>query len=150
MTVSRHAWKASTPGGSQFDSFSLSQGPSPQQELREWSQSSPHSYRWRVQGCQEAPLRGWKIWGDDPGRRPCVFAAPLLDQDAALHVFRVPNWTPGWGCRKRFQRSLRTRVWTPFFLMSWAVWILNHFPMISNLYEFRWFRWYFTSSFFYQ
>ncbi len=43
MTVYQHARKASTPGGAQFDSFNLYQGPSPgsspQQELHEWAQS---------------------------------------------------------------------------------------------------------------
>jgi hypothetical protein len=43
MSASQHAQKASTPRGARFDSFSLSQGPSPQQELHKCSQSSPHT-----------------------------------------------------------------------------------------------------------
>ncbi len=49
MAVSQHARKASTPRGAQFDSISRSQGSPPKQELHEWSQSSQHSHRWRVQ-----------------------------------------------------------------------------------------------------
>jgi hypothetical protein len=56
MTVFQHALKASTPGGAQFDSFILSQRPSPQQELHEWGQSSPHSYRWRLPGASKNRL----------------------------------------------------------------------------------------------
>ncbi len=50
MTVSQHAWKASTPRGVQFDSFSRSQEPPPKQELHEWSPRSLFSHRWRVPG----------------------------------------------------------------------------------------------------
>jgi hypothetical protein len=55
MTVSQHASKASIPGGAQFDSFSLSQGHSPQQELHEWGQNSLHNYRRMVAGAS----RNW-------------------------------------------------------------------------------------------
>jgi hypothetical protein len=47
MAVFQHDWKASTPRGAQFDSFSRSQGPPQKQELHGWTL---HSHRWRVPG----------------------------------------------------------------------------------------------------
>ncbi len=60
MAVSQHAWKASTPRGTQFDRFSRSQGPPPKQELHRWSQSSPHSHRWKVPGASRNRLASVK------------------------------------------------------------------------------------------
>jgi hypothetical protein len=48
--------------------------------------------------CQEGTLRGRRILGE----RPCVFRAPQLGKETALHVPWVPNWTPGWGYRTSF------------------------------------------------
>jgi hypothetical protein len=58
MAVSQHVWKASTPRGAQFDSFS--QGTPPKRELHGWSQSSPHSHWWRVPGASRNRLASVK------------------------------------------------------------------------------------------
>ncbi len=95
----------------------------PQQELHEWDQC----YRWRVQSAQEIghPLSRRPTSRPDNGGwlGSCVFTAPLLGQEAALHVSRDINWTLGWDYRKQFQCSLRPRAavqstWTPFWRTS--------------------------------
>jgi hypothetical protein len=100
-------------------------------------------------GCQVPQEIGYPLstkptsWPENMGERPCVFTAQPLGQEAAVHVFKILNWTPGWGSIKQFQHSLRTQAavlstQTPFFGLSWAACgTLNHFPMISNLDEFR-------------
>ncbi len=77
---------------------SRSQGPSPKQELHEWSQSSPHSHRWRVPGASRYRLASVKrstSWPENMGERLCLCTAPLLSQEAALHVPRVQVGPPG-------------------------------------------------------
>ncbi len=109
LTVSQHAQKASTPGGAQFESFSLSQGPPPEQELHEWSQSSLYRYPWRVPVASRNRLPSVKkvktSWPENMGERLCVFMAPLFGQEAALHVSRVPNWTPGEAVENKFNAA---------------------------------------------
>ncbi len=144
MTVTPHTRKASAPGGAQFDSFSLSQGPAPQKELHEWGQSSPHSYRWRVPGAsrnrlprQEGPLRGRKIWESDPAylRRRCWAKR--------LHFRSLePQIGPaGEAAENNFNAAcgLRQLCWVHGCLFFWTVmsclWYLKPF---SNDFKFRW------------
>ena len=68
MTVSQHARKESTSGGAQFDSFSLSQGPTTTRVAR---MESEFNAKLQVEGarclkksatlCQEGPLSGRRI-----------------------------------------------------------------------------------------
>ncbi len=87
-------------GGAQFDSFSLYQGPPPEQELHEWvysiklvrvhewSQSSLHIYGWRVPGASRNRLPSVKkanFVAREYGGATLRFTAPLLGQEPALH-----------------------------------------------------------------
>ncbi len=108
----QHARKALILRGAQFDSFSLSQGLLPEQELHEWSQNSQHSYLWRVPGASRNWLPSVKkahfvaggpgatlcIYGDVVGPRGpaqarvggrglTLFAPPAI----ALHLFLVSS-----------------------------------------------------------
>ncbi len=57
MAVSQHAQKALDPGVAHFDSFSLSQEPSPRWVLHEWGQRAQHSYWLREPGAS----RNWPL-----------------------------------------------------------------------------------------
>jgi hypothetical protein len=85
MALSQYTRKASAPRGAQFDSFRRSQGPLPKQELQGWSQSSPHSHRWRVPGA----LRN---------RLASVAKAHFVDVEyggATLRIYGAAVWPRG-------------------------------------------------------
>ncbi len=85
-------------------------------------------------GCQvpqemdQPLLRRPTSWPENMGERLC-FLWRRWGQEAALTVFRVPNWTPGWGCIKQFQRSLWPRA---AVLSTWKCFLDCHeLPIVS-------------------
>ncbi len=153
MAVFQRARKASTPRGAQFDSFSRSQGPLPKQELHGWSQSSPHSHRWRVPGASRNRLASVKkahnVAGEYGGATLRIYGAAVGPRGRTSRV-KSPNWTPGPSCRKQYQRSLWplaavlstwTRFWTVWFcavtIMSCLLYLIS-FSNDLNLGKFRW------------
>jgi hypothetical protein len=101
-TVSGHARTAFAPGVTQFDSFSLSQRPSPRQELHELGQKTPAQLL--VEGargieklatpCQEDTLRGGRIRGHGPAHLGYCASRPHF---TCLEAQIGPH---GWGCKK--------------------------------------------------
>jgi hypothetical protein len=139
MAVSQHDREASTPRGAQFDSFSRSQGPPQNQELHGWSPSSPHSHRWRVPGLSRNRLASVKkahfVAGEYGGATLRIYGVAVGPRGRTYCV-QSPNWTPGWGCRKEFQRSLWSQAavlstWTRFldchelFVSSDTAWLYD-------------------------
>jgi hypothetical protein len=76
-------------------------------------------------------------WPQNMGERPWVSTATLGQEDS-LHVFRIPNRTPGWGCRNQFQCSrLRTHS---AVLSTWTRFLDCHeLPVVPET-TFQWFQ----------
>ncbi len=52
------------------------------------------------------PLSKWPTsWPENMGEPPYVFMAQLLGQEAALRVFRAPNWNPGEAAENNFNAA---------------------------------------------
>ena len=97
LTVSEHARKASVPGVAQFGSYSLCQGLSHD----ECSMNGASGHRIVASGaCHVLREFGYTLsrrhtsWPEKMGTTPCVCRTPQVGKGTALHVSRVPNWTP--------------------------------------------------------
>ncbi len=123
MNASEHARQAPAPGAAQFERCSMCRGPSHD----EFCMNGASRHRTVTDGeCQVLREIGYTLstrqtsWPENMGTAICVFRAPL-GKGTALHVSRVPNWTP----RVRLQKTISTQqvasgccaecAWIPFF-----------------------------------
>ncbi len=126
--MSQHALKSLAPGVAQFNSFSLSQRPTPRRVLHEncheWVKRTKYSCLWRVSGAWTGKMdhhltrrhsfRGRKIWaGDDPaylGSSGSAKRSHSTCQEAQSLKLNPGGWGRrrcGWGRRRCGRRRPR-------------------------------------------
>jgi hypothetical protein len=146
MAVSQHARKTQAPGVAQFDSFSLSQGPSSRRVLHEVGPNfSPKDiaqcYWWRV---PSPGKMAHYVAGEYGGAalRLGTHGATVGQRDRTKRVLGPTLYTPparGWSCKTSFERMWpRAAALSSWMLILGCRELLWNLSLLSgNLHKFR-------------